>query len=321
MKSQCGRRSSSDVCVDERSLLLYPANVHTSSSVSGLQSTSNDSLVTLSERSEDDLTAELRHLLPNHHHHQQQQQQSKARDTAGPCRLASWQAMQCRAATTPWSVCQSSVATLPPPLPLQLLALYRVQLWKRLVSSTIGVHFTIHSDSRTRIHQSVMDGRPPSPQLPAVIAGHYTVCDQPSTDMALAVDSNRRPTNNLVNWSRDSSGFSSMSTAASTTISAAGTLADTGSAAVFDAARRLLEQMREYRRFCTGDADDLGGIDHRQRQVDGTDYSGQPCCALGAANDTRAGGFTCRLCHKQYATPGAMKMHSRTHTLPCRSYI
>lgn len=332
MESQCDGFSSSDVCCDERSMSLN-ATKNQSSPVNRFPSTSIDSpssSIGVSARSQDDLTVKLQHLFPPLYHRVHQHQQViEARDATGPYRLALWEAIQCREANGLWSAWRSPLTPTPPLL--QLLALYRVQFWTQLVSSLLGVDFmaaaaAVIAASATTHNQQSFDRLPPATQLPTVPGGQYTACDQwsiPSTDAALADDGAARSRNSLVNWLIDSSSSRSFTSSSAT---ASATFGETPHESAFDAARRLLELMREHRRFCTDAADDLGGVDLHQGHVRGIGFSGQQHCgratmSRAALDAARVGGFSCRLCFKRYATPGAIKMHTRTHTLPCRCLV
>ena len=290
-------------------------------------------------RSEDDhLIAKLRHFLlspvhhrPHYHHHQQQQQRMmlETNKATEPRRLPLLQAFRChRAANVLWSAWSSPM--MPPSPPLQLLALYRTQIWMSLVSSSLmGADISAASASnvfqtaspRGSRDQQSFDGRPAATQRPAACGGRYTAYDQPltrsTTDVALVGDDVVRPRNTLVNWLLDSQSRSSTSTSATT---AAAKSTATSSASAFDAARRHLEQVQQYRHCCTDIAGDVGRNDIRQRHAHDVVHDGRPTMS-GAAVDVRVGDYFCRLCFKRYATSGAMKMHTRTHTRPCRCSV
>jgi len=237
--------------------------------------------------------------------------------------MASWQAAQCHAANSLWSPWPSPLT--PSPVPLQLLALCGVQFWTHLLSSLMCVDLTAESATAsvlaalTKIHiQQSFDRHPPAPRLTPVPGGQLTARGPPSTEVALADDGEPTPRNSVVNWLLDSSGVSVCSTSATTAV----TTTETSPASAFDDALRLLEQITEYRRCYKRGAGNLGGIDLHRGQVRGIVYSGELTTSQSeAAVDARVGGFSCRLCLKRYATSGAMKMHTRTHTLPCQCVV
>jgi len=328
METECQRLSAIDMCVNERSLLLYWAKNGHTSNVNGFSSTSNENLSS-SVRSEDDLTNKL-HLLPayphhrHHHHHQQQQpMMTEANNATERCRLASSQAFPCNRATnalwSPWPFA-------PPSTSMQLLALYRAQFWMSVVSSLMGVDLTAESTtaanqtSASTGVQQLFDGHPALPQQPTVAGGQYTVHDQPptrSTGVASG-DGTVRPYIRLVNWLLDSCSRSSSSTSVTTEATSRATV----SSSAFDAITcRQQELVQDYRRVCTDGAGNLGGVDICRRHVRDVVCHGRPCGRSPmsvAADEARGGGFVCRLCFKRCATSGAMKMHARIHTQPCR---
>jgi len=69
--------------------------------------------------------------------------------------------------------------------------------------------------------------------------------------------------------------------------------------------------------------------DHDRRPATTPTGSSQPAACVGAVAGGGGGGvvvaasrkLTCRHCGKPYASLGALKMHIRTHTLPCRCAV
>jgi len=321
MRSRPAALVNDDVCVDERTETVNPM-----STVNGFPSSSCGNLSSLAH-SEDNLTAKLQHLplLPRPHQQQQHHQQQmtvEASNTTELYRAALLQASRCHHEVNAlWSLWPSMVSPPPPP-PLQLLSLYGARSWMRLVSSLMDVDMTAVFASAA-IQTSTRAGSFERPQSLAVTSGQHTVRDQPSspsTDVASTGDGVVRPHNNLTSWLPDSSGRSSDSTSVTTAVR----LSATTSAPAFDAARPLLGQTQDNRRFCAGD---FGCVDIHQGYVRDVVWNGVPCgrpppTMSEAAVDVRdGGGFFCRLCLKRYATAGAVKMHARTHTLPCRCAV
>lgn len=302
METRQSRLSSSDVSADARHTLSYQADTP----ASRFPSTSNvspSSLVATSVSSDDNLATKFRHHLLPYHRRQQQMTDVETTAGSGQYRPDLWQATRSPADDAMWSPLQRPL-TQPP----HVLALYGAQIWASLVSSLFADNLTGTSASADVSAATTGARNQRSTTLRRTAVPHGEQATSPSTDEAVP------QRNTVANWLLDSPSPSSPSVSATTTAISAAAASETTSA--FDAAGRLLEQVRQYRCLFVDGVGNVDGEDRHRRHA--RVVGGQTTMSGRAADDARAGGFSCCLCLKRHATQGAMKMHAKTHTLPCR---
>jgi len=286
--------------------------MNTPCSVSGFVSSLSDSPISRSMTSPS--RSELLHLPVYRRRHEQIEQQIReTRDVTEPCRLDLLQVSD-PTDDTFWSSWHAPPTPSPLALLTQLLAtLHREQLWTLLISLLMrGSEYIGTSFVATR-NRMCGDQQPPAPWQSTDPSGPSSHGGRPSTTLStcLASTDTGKERSNPVNWLLDSPNPPSLSTSAA----AVATWSEITHASDVDAGDCLLQRMREHRGCSKDGVASLEYVQRRGRRV-------QPAMSRPAVDiGLDAGVFSCRLCHKKYATYGAMRMHARTHTLPCRCSI